>query len=219
MALRRSYNDSCGIAHALDLIGERWALLIVRELVLGPKRYSDLAADIPGVSSNVLSLRLTELVDAGVVRRRRMPPPAASQVYELTEWGSQLEPILVQLGAWGAESPSHPRSGHLSATSVLLGLRTNFDARAAAGLTSTIQLDLGDVRFVLRVEGGELHIASGVAERPDATIKTSAEVLTELLYGDRNLDDTTRRGAAAVAGDQAAAARFLGLFPLPDFLR
>ena len=102
-----SYNEACGIAHALDLVGERWALLVVRELVLGAKRYSDLRADLPGISTNVLSHRLDELEDRGVVRRRRLPPPAASWVYELTEWGQELEPIIRQLGSWAAGAPGH----------------------------------------------------------------------------------------------------------------
>src|ERR671932_1050136 len=106
MATMRSYQDGCAVAHALDFVGERWALLVVRELLLGPKRFTDLRTGLPGVSPNVLAQRLRELEQAGVVRRRRLPPPAASQVYELTEWGVDLEPVLTALGRWGSRSPA-----------------------------------------------------------------------------------------------------------------
>src|SRR3954449_3642338 len=102
MATKRTYGDRCGVARALDVVGERWALLVVRELLLGPKRFTDLRAGLPHVSPNVLSQRLRELEEAGIVRRRKLPPPAGSRVYELTEWGEELEPIVTRLGAWGA---------------------------------------------------------------------------------------------------------------------
>ena len=102
MATTRTYGDACGIPRALDRVGERWALMVIRELVLGPKRFTDLRTGLPGASPNVLAQRLRELEHAGVVRRRRLPPPAASQVYELTDWGRELEPVLLALGRWGA---------------------------------------------------------------------------------------------------------------------
>src|SRR5918997_5673996 len=106
MATMRTYCDGCAAAHALDLVGERWALLVVRELLLGPKRFTDLRAGLPSASPNVLAQRLRELEEAGVVRRRKLPPPAASRVYELTDWGMELEPVIIGLGRWGARSPS-----------------------------------------------------------------------------------------------------------------
>src|SRR5882757_1950655 len=105
MAGRRSYQDPCGIARALDLVGERWALLVVRELLLGPKRFTDLRAGLPNVSPNVLSQRLHELEQAGVLLRHRLGPPVSSWVYDLTEWGHDLEPVLLHLGRWGRRSP------------------------------------------------------------------------------------------------------------------
>lgn len=125
MTTRRSYNDMCGMAHALDLVGERWALLVVRELLLGPKRYSDLRVDLPGISTNVLSQRLSDLEREGVVRRTKLPPPAASAVYELTDWGHELEPIVCALGRWGFRSPSRREGANLSTTAFVLSLRTN----------------------------------------------------------------------------------------------
>src|ERR687894_3181763 len=130
---RRTYDDACAAAHALDLVGERWALLVVRELVLGPKRFTDLRAGLPHVSPNVLAQRLRELEVAGVVRRRKLPPPAASRVYELTEWGLELEPAIIQLGRWGARSPSRPRDAAIGVDSIVLALRTMFDPRVAEG--------------------------------------------------------------------------------------
>src|SRR3712207_6280268 len=115
---RRSYDDACGAAHALDLVGERWALLVMRELMLGPKRFSDLRADLPGISANVLTQRLEGLEASGVLVRRRLPPPASVQVYELTPWGYESEPIFQALGRWAARSPQHDPSLPLSAVSL-----------------------------------------------------------------------------------------------------
>ena len=119
----RSYGDACGMAHAAELVGERWALLVIRELLLGPKRFTDLRAGIPRVSPNVLGQRLRELEAAGIVRRRTLPPPAASRVYELTEWGQDLEPVALRLGAWAARSPSFPHEAGIGPDSVVLALQ------------------------------------------------------------------------------------------------
>src|ERR671915_192738 len=142
MAIKRTYDDSCAAAHALDLVGERWALLVVRELLLGPKRFTDLRAGLPHVSPNVLSQRLRELESAGVVRRRKLPPPAASRIYELTEWGEELEPVVISLGRWSARSPSRPRDAGLGVDSLVLSLRTMFDPLAAGKLAATYELRL-----------------------------------------------------------------------------
>src|SRR2546430_1056217 len=131
-ASKRSYDDGCAAAHALDLIGERWALLVVRELVLGPKRFTDLRAGLSGISPNVLTQRLEELEHAAILRRRKLTRPAAAWVYELTEWGMQLEPVVVALGRWAARSPFLPE-GSLSVDSLILSLRTMFDRHAAEG--------------------------------------------------------------------------------------
>ena len=129
----RTYDDGCAAAHALDLVGERWALLVVRELLLGPKRFTDLRAGT-AMSPNVLAQRLRELERAGVVRRRKLPPPAASRIYELTEWGLELEPVIISLGRWGALAPSKPCDAALGVDSLVLSFRTMFDARVAEGL-------------------------------------------------------------------------------------
>ena len=204
------------MAHALDLIGERWGLLIVRELVLGPKRFSDLKSDLPAISTNVLSHRIDELERAGIVTRRHLPPPAASWVYELTEWGTELEPIMRQLGRWGARSPSRRPELPLSVVSFVLSLRTNFDARAAGPLTAEYELRVGDDhRFRARVSDGAFQIDNGPAENPEAVIAGSPEALAGLIYIGIDPAEAIAAGDLSIEGDEAAARRFLGLFTLP----
>ena len=140
MVTKRSYEDGCASAHALDLVGERWALLIVRELVLGPKRFTDLRGGLPGISPNVLTQRLDELEQASVVRRRRLAPPAAAWVYELTDWGAELGPVIMSFGRWAARSPTMPHDHPMSVDSLILSMRTMFDAGAAAGLKARYRL-------------------------------------------------------------------------------
>ena len=212
----RTYNDGCAAAHALDLVGERWALLVVRELLLGPKRFTDLRAGLPGVSPNVLAQRLRELESAGVVHRRKLPPPAASRVYELTEWGEELEPVIVRLGRWGARSPSRPCEATLGVDSLVLSFRTMFDPRAADGLKARYELRLGEDRFHAVVDDGRLEIARGGADRPDATIETDSGTLAALVYEGRQLDEALRSGDIKMEGDESAVERFLTLFPLPE---
>jgi DNA-binding HxlR family transcriptional regulator len=213
--LDRSYGDACGTAHALDLIGERWALLVVRELTIGPKRYSDLRSDLPGISTNVLAARLDELEHTGVVRRRRLPAPAASAVYELTEWGAQLEPVICAIGRWGAASPLHDRTKHFTVASFVLSLRTNFDKTAAAGVRLTIEFRLGDDRFVAEVRSGRLTVERGEAAAPDAVVTAPPPVLAGVIYGGLRLRDAIDSGALSVVGRRAAVERFRKLFVLP----
>jgi DNA-binding HxlR family transcriptional regulator len=216
MATMRTYCDGCAAAHALDLIGERWALLVVRELLLGPKRFTDLRAGLHNASPNVLAQRLRELERAGVVRRRKLPPPAASRVYELTEWGEELEPVITQLGRWGARSPSRPREATLGVDSLVLSLRTMFDPRAAGDLEASYELRLGEDRFRVVVNDGCFEIVRGVADRPDATIETGSATLATLVYEGCDLGEALRSGDVKVEGDETAVMRFLTLFPLPE---
>src|SRR5215204_2284878 len=192
MATMRTYCDGCAAAHALDLVGERWALLVVRELLLGPKRFTDLRAGLPNVSPNVLAQRLRELERAGVVRRRKLPPPAASRVYELTEWGLELEPVIISLGHWGARSPSRPRDAALGVDSLILSLRTMFDAGAAKGIEALYELRLGEEVFRAEVAEGRVEIARGNAERGEATIESDAGRLGALLYEGGSLAEALR---------------------------
>ena len=216
MVTKRTYCDGCAAAHALDLVGERWALLVVRELLLGPKRFTDLRAGLPSASPNVLAQRLRELEGAGVVRRRKLPPPAASRVYELTDWGMELEPVIVRLGRWGARSPSKPRDAALGVDSLILSFRTMFDPLAADGLTVIYELRLGEDRFRAEVADGRFEISRGGAERPDATIETDAGTLAALIYEGHELAEAVRSGDVKIEGDESAVERFLTLFPLPE---
>ena len=216
MATMRTYDDGCAAAHALDLVGERWALLVVRELLLGPKRFTDLRAGLPHASPNVLAQRLRELEGAGVVRRRKLPPPAASRVYELTDWGLELEPVIIRLGRWGARSPSKPCDAKLSVDSLILSLRTMFDPLAAEGLGASYELRLDEDRFRAEVADGRFQVVRGVADRPDAIIETDPTTLAALVYDGRPLAEALRTGDLKIEGDESAMARFLTLFPLPE---
>jgi DNA-binding HxlR family transcriptional regulator len=213
---RRSYDDGCAAAHALDLIGERWALLVVRELVLGPKRFTDLRASLPGISPNVLSQRLEELEQASIVVRRRLPPPAAVWVYELTDWGRELEPIIRSFGRWAARSPSMILGRPISITSLILSFRTMFDADAARGLKCTLELRLGEERFAAAVANGRLEIVPGDADKPDAVVEADRNALAAIVYAGRDLNEAIRAGDVKVAGDKALVKRFVRLFRLPE---
>jgi DNA-binding HxlR family transcriptional regulator len=216
MVGRRKYAEGCAVSHALDLIGERWALVVVRELLLGPKRFTDLRAGMPGASPDVLAQRLRELQEAGVVRQHKLPPPAGSQVYELTDWGAELEPVVTHLGRWGSHSPSMPYDADRSIDSLVLSLRALFDRRAAQGFNATIALRLGENHFSIKIADGQLQLARGEAEQATATLDTNPQTLAALLYGGRPLDDVLRTGEVTIAGEAAVAARFLRLFPLPE---
>jgi len=216
MATTRTYDDGCAAAHALDLVGERWALLVVRELLLGPKRFTDLRAGLPNASPNVLAQRLRDLEEVGVVRRRKLPPPAASRVYELTDWGKELEPVIIRLGRWGARSPSKPRDAALGIDSLILSFRTMFDSDAAEGLEATYELRFGDDHFRAEVAEGRFEVERGSAERPDAIIEADSNALARMVYEGRPLAEALRSGDVKIEGDGSAVERFLGLFPLPE---
>lgn len=210
--MKRTYGDACGIARALDVVGERWALLVVRELLLGPKRFTDLRDGLPHLSPDVLAQRLRELEQAGVVRRGKLPPPAGSRVYELTEWGRELEPVILGLGRWGSRrAPFPPEHGELGVDSLVLALKTLFDPSRADGLMGTFELRLGEQTFAARVADGRLDVARGAAGAPGATVSASPGTLEEVLWHGRPL----RSAEVEIAGDRRAARRFLALFPLP----
>ncbi|MEU5154863.1 winged helix-turn-helix transcriptional regulator [Glycomyces sp. NPDC021274] len=212
----RTYGDGCPAAHALDLVGERWSLLIVRELLLGPKRFTDLRTGLHGASANVLSQRLRELETHGVVSKRRLPPPAASKVYELTEWGRDLEPVIVFLLRWGARSAAIPLDAPMGADALILSMRTLFMPVAARGFDAAFELWVDDRPFIAEIIDAQLLLAPGRPEHPHAVIRTDAETLKRLTLGSRSLDVSLHAGRVTVQGDQAMAERFLGLFRLPE---
>ena len=201
MAGLRSYQDPCGIARALDVVGERWALLIVRELVFGPKRFTDLREGLGGASRNVLAQRLRELEDGGVVRRSRTGAPT----YELTDRGQELHPILLQLGRWGAKSTVRP-AGRLSVDALMVALESTFSPRAAGNLNMTCELRLGEARFTVAVHEGTISIARGAGRQPDVIIEGEANTLRAVVFGDRRLGDApSRSGATSDSGAHSCA--------------
>jgi DNA-binding HxlR family transcriptional regulator len=213
---RRRYDDACATAHAMDLIGERWALLVMRELMFGPKRFSDLRADLPGISANVLTQRLEGLEAAGIVVRRRLPPPTPVQLYELTPWGAEAEPIFQALGRWAARSPLHDPTLPFSASSLFLSFRTMFDAERAAGLSALIGFRIGKERFLVRIEDGRLTAERRPFDTADAAFAGTAQRIAAVVYGGVPMAGMVDSGMLAVDGDRALAERFTRLFPLPD---
>src|SRR5919107_6388617 len=155
---KRRYDDACGLAHALDLIGERWAMLILRELAYGSRRFSELKADLPGISANVLTQRLSELESRGLVRKTRLPPPASVQVYEATDWGLEVVPLIASLGRWAARSPWHDPTLQMSHVSVIMSLQTLLSPELAEGLDARIGFQFGDVSYVTTLHDGRLDV-------------------------------------------------------------
>jgi len=202
----RSYEDPCGIARALDVIGERWALLIVRELVFAPKRFTDLRAGLAGASPNVLSQRLRELEASGVVQRRK----AGGALYELTDWGRELHPILLQLGVWGARSGVRP-VGALSVDALMVALEATFVPAQAGELRASYELRLGEQRFAVDVAEGRIAIAGGSAPRTAAVIETDPGSLRAVVFGDKKLADA----AVTIRGDVRLGRQFFRLFARP----
>jgi DNA-binding HxlR family transcriptional regulator/putative sterol carrier protein len=213
---KEDYQDGCAAAHALSLVGERWALLVVRELALGPKRFTDLRVGLPNVSPNVLAQRLRDLEEVGVVQKRKLPPPASVQVYELTEWGYGLEPVLVSLGRWAVHSPRLPKNGTLGVNSLILSFRTMFHPDSAKGLEASYELRLGEETFYAKVANSEFEIARGNATKPDVILETEPMTLTALVYGGYSLSQAVKSAQVKLEGDKKALERFLKLFPLPD---
>jgi DNA-binding HxlR family transcriptional regulator len=207
MPTSRSYGDICPIARALDVIGERWALLVVRELLLGPQRFSDLRRALPGASSNMLTDRLRELEGHAVLRRRTLPPPAGSSVYELTERGRELEPVLDALGAWGrAESPL--ANGSLSATSALLFLRGSVRAHPKPP-THTYRVQLDDRVWTISSPQGQLEIQPQDPGASDASLQTDPGTLTALLLNPGSLDAAIATGSVHTEGNISALRRLI----------
>ncbi|GAB3160833.1 winged helix-turn-helix transcriptional regulator [Amycolatopsis sp. NPDC004378] len=204
MPTSRSYGDACATARALDVVGERWALLVVRELLFGPQRFSDVRRALPGASTNLVTDRLRELEGHGVVARRKLPPPAGSTVYELTEWGRELEPVVLALGAWGARVPL-PRDATLGTTSMLLFLRGSARPRG----TACYRLELDSRVWTVRTEPGRLTVEPGAPAAPDATVRTDPPTLNALLETPSDLDVAIGAELMTVEGDLAAVRRLL----------
>lgn len=214
MPRKKPYDDGCATAHALDLFGERWALLIIRELIPGPQRFSDLKAALPGISSNILTVRLGELERANIAVRRQLLPPAPAWVYELTKWGAELEPIINSMGKWAAKSPTMAEGMPMSAASVMLSFRTMFDADRAAGLSMEFDLILNERPHTVRVKNGELEIQPNQLANSETTVAGDPDLVAGVVYGGMSLADAERAGLT-IEGNPKVFERFATLFPLP----
>ena len=212
MARTRTKLDGCGIAHASDLLGQRWALLVIRELLLGPKRFTDLRAGIPDISPNVLGQRLRELEESGIVRRRKLAPPAAAQVYELTEWGRELEPAILSLGRWASGSPSFPLGAEMGADSLVLALKSTFDPGKADGLDATYELRLGEIPFEIAVKEGNFEAAHVEPEGPEAKIRSDPNTIASVVFGGKPLGKAVDSGKVEIDGSRQAVNRLFRSF-------
>jgi len=210
---KRAYQDGCATAHALDLVGDRWAMPVMRELMLGPKRFTDLRASLPGISANVLTQRLEELEAASVLIRRRLPPPAASQIYELTDWGRESEVLFQVLGRWACRSPTMQPGMPMSNVSVILSMRTMIDRSRIGGMDAVIGLRFGEETFRVAVKDGDFTADRGEVEDADVILTGDQNALAGVIYGGLAFEDVA--GAIRVEGDRAVAERFVRLFPLP----
>lgn len=209
------YDDACGTAFAMELVGERWSLLIVRELLLGPRRFTDLRGGLPGISAKVLTERLEGLEAAGILTKAQLPPPASAQVYELTSLGYLAEEPVKVLGAWAARSPQHDPTLPLSPASLMISFRTMFDPARAAKPGARVHLRIGGEDFQVRIRKGALRAERGVPDRAEVTITApGAEPVAALVYGKAPAAALAEAGLA-IEGDEAALARFVDCFHLP----
>ena len=208
----RHYADPCGIARALDAVGDRWALLIVRELIFGPQRFSQLRAGLPGVSPNVLAQRLRELAAAGLVRSGLLDPPASVAVYELTERGLALEPVLLELARWGSQQPV-TTTNELSVSALMFALRTVADPAGSSHVSYALWVD--GQWFTLEVAGPSVTIRRGRTGQPAAALASDTATLRSVAFGREPVSAAERDGRLAITGDRGAAERFPLLFAVP----
>jgi DNA-binding HxlR family transcriptional regulator/putative sterol carrier protein len=211
----RGYGQHCGIARALELVGERWALLLVRDLILGPKRYTDLRRGLPRIPSNVLSARLKELEQAGIVRRRLLAQPDRGVVYELTEYGRELEDIVIRLGLWGVKSLGEPRPGDIvNADSLQLALLTMFQPEAARELKASFEVRVGETVVHALVDHGALEVAEGPLDGADLVLESELP-LNPLLSGELDPAEAIESGRVRVKGQRRLLDRFVEIFRIP----
>ena len=215
----RWYGDASGTAFAMELVGERWSLMIIRELMFGPRRFSDLRARLPGISAKVLTERLASLEEAGALGREKLPPPAAVQVYGLTPWGQAAEPAIQELGRWAAMHSGHDPLLPLSPVSLMLSMRTMFNPAKAVGMRARVGFDVAGEQFLAALANGELPIRRGHAGQGQAVIRApDASVVAGLLYAKIPLAELERDAGLAIEGDRELALRYADIFALPDKL-
>ncbi|WP_404481220.1 winged helix-turn-helix transcriptional regulator [Novosphingobium sp. BL-52-GroH] len=210
----RWYGDACGAAFAMELIGERWAIPIIREMMLGPRRFGEIRAELPGLSAKTLTERLESLEETGIVARETLPPPASVQVYRLTEWGLALEPVLQELGRWAVRSTLHDPTLPITPVSLMLSMRTMIVAERIGDLDLTVALDVGGKSFTGRLAGGDLAIRPGDAHDVAPDLRFAADAgfpFLAVFYGKW----PAREVGLRIEGDTALAQRFVDLFSLP----
>ena len=216
----KCYKQYCPMAHALSLVGERWALLIVRELLRGPKRYTDLAEGLPGIGTNILAARLRDLEGGGVVQKRKLPPPAASTVYELTEYGAGLEEVLYALARWGARSLGPPKPGEeLYPEWGVNAFAALFNPDAARDVEDTYVLKIDDDVFTARVEDGRMEASPGAADDADVVVETDIDTFFALTSGQLAPSEAVEQGRARLDGDPAALERCFRVLSMASRLR
>ena len=207
---KRRFDDACGLAHAMELLGERWAMLVLRELAYGPRRFSELKADLQGISANVLAQRLTELEARGLVRKAKLPPPASVQVYEATSWGLEAVPLIARLGRWAARSPWHNPALRMSHVSVIMSLQTLISPERAKDLNARIGFRFGDASYVTTVHEGRLGVQRGEVSDCDVVFTGPPSAIAGVIHGGAPFE------TIEVEGDLDLARRFVTLFPLPE---
>jgi DNA-binding HxlR family transcriptional regulator len=213
---KRRYDDACASAHGMDLIGERWAMPVIRELLMGPRRFGDLKKSLNGISANVLTQRLEGLEAAGILGRRKLPPPASVQVYELTPWGYEAAPIFQALGRWAVRSPRHDPSRPFSPVSLMLSLRTMCRPERADRASAVIVLRMGEETFFWSLQDGQVDTGRGAPPDPDAVVNGAPTAIASIVYGGRPLEEAIAAGDLQVEGDRALVSGLPNLFPLPD---
>ena len=214
-AKSRRYDDACGTAHALEIFGDRWALLIIRELMLGPRRFSQLRGDLAGISASILTQRLSDLERRKVVMKTKLPPPAATPVYELTEWGYEAEPITSAMGRWAARSPGHDPSRRISGVSLLLSFRTMLDIGRCRDLDAWLGFKFGEDVYCARLSRNGLSVEQGDPPDPRLRFAGTPAALGAAVYGQAPLARLEVEGVLAISGDRLLAERFVTLFPMP----
>jgi DNA-binding HxlR family transcriptional regulator len=213
--MAKRYAQYCPVAHALELVGERWALLVVRELLHGPKRYTDLADALPGIGTNILAGRLRDLEAAGVIQKRRLPPPAAANVYELTPYGEELREPLYALGRWGARSLGPPQPDDALAPGWLVNA---VRATCTSGCLpdKVFELRVADDTVTARFDDGELVVEAGSSDNADTVITTDAATLFSIAAGQISTSDAIKAKELEVTGNRKDAERFLSFFSFDE---
>jgi DNA-binding HxlR family transcriptional regulator/putative sterol carrier protein len=210
---KRNYNQSCSLAHSLDIVGERWTLLLIRELLIGPKRFKELLKGLSGIGTNLLTARLKEMEDAGLVEKDSLPPPSGSVVYQLTRLGNRLEPAILELIKWGMSLPPSTKKGQLSLPDWdMVAMKALFDPEKAKGFKICCEIHLSGITFNLFIDGRNLEVASGKAQRPDLVIKTDRDTLKKITFGHLNLDEAIRKGQYQLEGSKRIAKRLINIF-------